>query len=127
LGAYEAKGGNLAGPYWLLITYVVYTWAELCLSPVGLSVVTKLAPIKLQSLMMGTWFLSFSLANFLGGLMAAFSTKFKPGENGEPPEASFIIDGLPGFYLMLVVFPVAAGVVMFFLAPILKKMMHGVK
>lgn len=127
LGAYEAQGGNLAGPYWLLITYVVYTWAELCLSPVGLSVVTKLAPIKLQSLMMGTWFLSFSLANFLGGVMAAFSTKFKPGENGEPPEASFILDGLPGFYLMLVVFPVGAGFVIFAISPILKKMMHGVK
>lgn len=127
LGAIEAKGGNLAGPHWLLITYIVYTWAELCLSPVGLSVVTKLAPIKLQSLMMGTWFLSFSLANFLGGLMAAFSTKFKPGENGEPPEASFILEGLPGFYLMLVVFPVAAGFVIFAISPVLRKMMHGVK
>ncbi len=59
--------------------------------------------------------------------MAAFSTKFKPGENGEPPEASFILDGLPGFYLMLVVFPVAAGFVIFAISPILKKMMHGVK
>ena len=126
-GALEAKGGNLAGPQWLLITYIVYTWAELCLSPVGLSVVTKLAPAKLQSLMMGAWFFSFSLANLLGGLMAAFSTKFKPGENGEPPEASFIIEGLPGFYLMLVIFPVAAGLVIFALAPLLKKMMHGVK
>jgi POT family proton-dependent oligopeptide transporter len=106
-GSLEARDGSLAGPHWLLITYVVYTWAELCLSPVGLSVVTKLAPAKLQSLMMGVWFFSFSLANLLGGLMAAFSTKFKPGENGEPPEASFILEGLPGFYL--------------------KRMMHGVK
>ena len=127
LGALEAQGGNLAGPHWLLITYVVYTWGELCLSPVGLSVVTKLAPAKLQSLMMGTWFLSFSLANFLGGMMAAFSTKFKPGENGEPPEASFILDGLPGFYLILVVFPVGAGIVIFAISPVLRRMMHGVK
>ncbi len=126
-GALEAKGGNLAGPHWLLITYVVYTWAELCLSPVGLSVVTKLAPAKLQSLMMGVWFLSFSLANGLGGLMAAFSTKFKPGPEGEPPEASFFLDGLPGFYLMLVVFPVGAGIVILAISPKLKKMMHGVK
>ncbi len=126
-GAMDAEGGNLAGPHWLLITYIIYTWGELCLSPVGLSVVTKLAPAKLQSLMMGTWFLSFSMANLLGGLMAAFSTKFKPGENGEPPEASFIIDGLPGFYLMLVIFPVCAGVVIFAISPFLKKMMHGVK
>jgi POT family proton-dependent oligopeptide transporter len=127
LGSMEARGGNLAGPHWLLITYIVYTWAELCLSPVGLSVVTKLAPAKLQSLMMGVWFLSFSLANGLGGLMAAFSTLFKPGENGEPPQYSFIIEGLPGFYLMLVVFPIAAGVVIFAISPVLRKMMHGVK
>jgi POT family proton-dependent oligopeptide transporter len=126
-GSLEAQGGNLAGPYWLLITYVVCTWAELCLSPVGLSVVTKLAPAKLQSLMMGAWFFSFSLANLLGGLMARFSTNFKPGEGGEPPQASFIIEGLPGFYLMLVVFPIAAGFVIFALSPLLKRMMHGVK
>ncbi len=127
LGALEAQGGNLAGPHWLLITYMVYTWAELCLSPVGLSVVTKLAPAKLQSLMMGAWFFSFSLANLAGGLMAYFSTKFKPGENGEPPEASFILEGLPGFYLLLVVLPISAGFVIFALSPVLKKMMHGVK
>ncbi len=126
-GSMEAEGGNLAGPQWLLITYIVYTWGELCLSPVGLSVVTKLAPAKLQSLMMGVWFFSFSLANLLGGLMAAFSTKFKPGENGEPPEASFILEGLPGFYLMLVIFPIVAGIVIGLMSPVIKKMMHGVK
>jgi POT family proton-dependent oligopeptide transporter len=126
-GAWEAQGGNLAGPHWLLITYIVYTWGELCLSPVGLSVVTKLAPAKLQSLMMGVWFFSFSLANLLGGLMAAFSTKFKPGPEGQPPEASFILEGLPGFYLMLVVFPIGAGVVIALMSPVIKKMMHGVK
>ncbi|MGI9471861.1 MAG: peptide MFS transporter [Rubripirellula sp.] len=126
-GALDAKGGNLAGPHWLLITYIICTWGELCLSPVGLSVVTKLAPVKLQSLMMGAWFFSFSLANLLGGLMARYSTKFKPGPNGEPPEASFIIEGLPGFYLVLVIFPVIAGFVIFALSPVLKRMMHGVK
>lgn len=127
LGALEAKDGGLAGPHWLLITYIVYTWGELCLSPVGLSVVTKLAPAKLQSLMMGTWFLSFSLANLMGGLIAVFSTKFKPGPDGEPAEASFVLDGLAGFYLLLVVVPVGAGLVVFALSPILKRMMHGVK
>ena len=70
---------------------------------------------------------TFSLANLLGGLMAAFSTKFKPGPEGEAPQASFILEGLPGFYLMLVVFPLGAGIVIFALTPILKRMMHGVK
>ena len=72
-GAMEARDGGLAGPHWLLITFVVYTWGELCLSPVGLSMVTKLAPARLQSMMMGVWFFSFSLSNLLAGLVARYS------------------------------------------------------
>ena len=73
-GAIEARA-DLAGPHWLLITYVVYTWGELCLSPVGLSMVTKLSPVHLQSLMMGLWYFSFSLANcdvFLASVTASY-------------------------------------------------------
>jgi POT family proton-dependent oligopeptide transporter len=118
-GAMEARGDNLAGPQWLLITYVVYTWGELCLSPVGLSMVTKLAPDRLQSLMMGFWFFTFSLANLLAGLVARFSTKIEAGE------VKFIFEGLPGFFFMLVVFPLVAGAVLWALTPLLKRMMHG--
>ncbi|MFG0284269.1 MAG: peptide MFS transporter [Phycisphaerales bacterium JB039] len=119
-GAMEAKDG-LAGPHWLLITYVVITWGELCLSPVGLSMVTKLAPARLQSLMMGLWFFSFSLSNLFAGLVARFSVKVEEGD------WTFFIPGLPGFFLMLVVFPIAAGVIIMLVTPLLKKMMHGVK
>jgi POT family proton-dependent oligopeptide transporter len=120
-GATQAQHGGLADPHWLLVTYVVYTWGELCLSPVGLSMVTKLAPARLQSLMMGLWFFSFSLANLLGGLVARFSKRLESGE------ISFVLDGLPGFYLMLVVVPLAAGFLLLLLIPMLKRMMHGVK
>lgn len=120
-GAMEARGDGLAGPHWLLITYVVVTWGELCLSPVGLSMVTKLAPARLQSLMMGLWFFSFSLSNLFAGLVAAFSKRVESGE------ITFILPGLPGFFLMLVVFPIAAGLVIMALTPVLKRMMHGVK
>ncbi len=118
--AMEARDG-LAGPHWLLITYVVVTWGELCLSPVGLSMVTKLSPPKLQSLMMGVWFFSFSLANLFAGFIAAFSKKVESGE------VTFIIEGLPGFFLMLVVFPIGAGFVLMLASPILRKLMHGIK
>ncbi|TWU45373.1 Di-/tripeptide transporter [Novipirellula aureliae] len=127
LGAIDANTNGLASPHWLLVTYVVCTWAELCLSPVGLSMITKLAPLRLQSLMMGAWFFSFSLANLAGGLLAALSTKFKPGENGEPADLSFILDGLPGFFLLLVILPTSAGFILLVLTPMLKRMMHGVK
>lgn len=119
-GAFQAQDG-LAAPHWLLITYVVYTWGELCLSPVGLSMVTKLAPQHLQSLMMGIWFFTFSLANLLGGLMAAFSKQLESGA------VTFIYPGLPGFYMMMVVFPIGAAVIISLLSPRLRRMMHGVQ
>ncbi len=120
-GSIQAQQTGLAGPQWLLVTYVVYTWGELCLSPVGLSMVTRLAPAHLQSLMMGLWFFSFSLANLFGGLVARFSKRLESGD------LTFVLEGLPGFYLMLVVFPMAAGVLILLLTPRMKRMMHGVK
>jgi POT family proton-dependent oligopeptide transporter len=127
LGSMRAEGESLAGPHWLLITYVVYTWGELCLSPVGLSMVTKLAPKRLQSLMMGLWFFTFALSNLLAGLVARFSTKFVPEEAGAEPELTFILPGLPGFFLMLVIFPICAGTLIFVISPWIKKMMHGIR
>lgn len=131
-GSMEAASDGQAGPHWLLITYIVVTWGELCLSPVGLSVVTKLAPAKLQSLMMGVWFFTFSLANLVAGLIAAISVRFKPtvGEycTVVEPEISIPgVSGLAGFYALLVVLPIAAGVFILCITPFLKKMMHGVK
>ncbi|MCY4214979.1 MAG: peptide MFS transporter [Gammaproteobacteria bacterium] len=119
-GAMDAQDG-LAAPHWLLITFVVYTWGELCLSPVGLSMVTKLAPMRLQSLMMGLWFFSFSLSNLLAGLVARYSVKLESGE------ATFLIEGLRGFYLLLVVAPIATGFLIWFISPTLRRWMHGVE
>jgi POT family proton-dependent oligopeptide transporter len=126
-GSMQARGQSLAGPHWLLITYVIYTWGELCLSPVGLSMVTKLAPHRLQSLMMGLWFFTFALSNLLAGLVARFSTQFVPDEPGAEPELTFIIPGLPGFFLLLVIFPICAGALIFIISPWIKKMMHGIR
>ena len=120
LGAIEARDGGLAGAHWLLITFVVYTWGELCLSPVGLSMVTKLSPAHLQSLMMGIWFFTFSLANLAGGLFARVSVPLAQGE------WTFVIAGLPGFFLLLVLVPCAVGVLIFALVPWLRRLMHGV-
>ena len=119
LGAIEARSGP-AGAHWLLITYVVYTWGELCLSPVGLSMVTKLAPHHLQSFCMGVWYFTFSLANLLAGLVARYSVSLESGES------TFLIEGLAGFYLLLVAMPIAVGTLIFVLTPRLKRWMHGV-
>jgi len=119
LGSMQAQGDGLAGPHWLLITYVVVTWGELCLSPVGLSMVTKLAPARLQSLMMGLWFFSLALSNLLAGLVATLSVKLKEGD------MTFVMEGLPGFFLMLMLFPIGAGFVILVMTPVLKRMMQG--
>ncbi len=63
--------GVKVGVEWLLMVYFIHTIAELCLSPVGLSSMTKLAPARIVSLMMGVWFLGASVGNFLGGQAAS--------------------------------------------------------
>ncbi len=63
-------GGSKVLPYWLILTYLLHTFGELCLSPVGLSYVTKLAPKRFVGQMMGMWFLSLSLGNLAAGLIA---------------------------------------------------------
>ena len=60
---------NLVSPIWLVLVYFIMTVAELCLSPIGLSLVSKLAPKKFLSLLMGTWFLSSFFGNLFAGLL----------------------------------------------------------
>jgi proton-dependent oligopeptide transporter, POT family len=61
-------------PWWLVGTYICHTVGELCLSPVGLSAMTKLAPARVTGLMMGVWFLALSVGNYLGGRLASLYT-----------------------------------------------------
>jgi len=70
--AYAADGGTLVAPGWLILTYLLHTWGELSLSPVGLSAMSKLAPIRIGGLVMGVWFLGTSVGNFLAGRAAGF-------------------------------------------------------
>jgi POT family proton-dependent oligopeptide transporter len=70
LAARRALGSGPVLPIWLLSTYFMHTVAELCLSPVGLSAVTKLAPERFVGQMMGVWFLATSLGNLMAGLFA---------------------------------------------------------
>jgi len=63
-------------PMWLTMLYLVHTFGELCLSPVGLSLVTKISPKKVVGLMMGFWFLATSLGNFFAGWIAGFADRY---------------------------------------------------
>ena len=70
--ASAAQAGTLVGPEWLLLTYLLHTWGELALSPVGLSAMSKLAPVRIGGLVMGVWFLGTAVGNYLGGRAAGF-------------------------------------------------------
>ena len=82
IGAVMQRGGNVqdihikASILWLLGTYFLHTIGELMLSPIGLSMVTKLAPVRLASMFMGVWYLSSTIANFVSGLAVGFVEQF---------------------------------------------------
>ena len=102
---------NKAALMWLIMTYLLHTIGELCISPVGLSVVTKLSPPKLASVLMAVWMLSSSVANFLGGFIAAYVEKMGAGQ---------IFTYISGFVIV-------CGVLLILLNRPISKMMHGVK
>ncbi|TQV71568.1 peptide MFS transporter [Aliikangiella marina] len=70
---YDQQANGLASMWWLALAYLFHTMGELCISPVGLSMTTKLAPLRLASLMMGVWFLINFFANLLAGYIGAFA------------------------------------------------------
>jgi proton-dependent oligopeptide transporter, POT family len=106
--------GSLVGPWWLVGVYLLCTIGELCLSPVGLSTTTKLAPARLNGLMMGVWFLSISFGNFLAGEAAGYF-------EGESREA------LVGLFSKVAAIPVGAALLLLVLTPMIKKMMGKVR
>lgn len=95
-------------PLWLIAVYVLHTWGELCLSPIGLSMVTQLAPIRLGALVMGLWFIANGVANYLAGhLEGLLASAHVP------------------LYGFLVASSVGAGLLLLLVSPLLKRWMHG--
>ncbi|GGX87058.1 MFS transporter [Massilia dura] len=105
-------------PFWtLFMVYVIQSIGELCLSPIGLSMVTKLAPTRLVGLGMGGWFLSTGIGNNLSGIFASHVS----GESGMSV-ASALSGYNFGFWSLVI-----GGAILFLLAPLIQKLMHGVK
>ncbi|MCL2742361.1 MAG: oligopeptide:H+ symporter [Planctomycetaceae bacterium] len=121
-GAFEAKlSGGKAAAYWLLLCYLLATWGELCLSPIGLSMVTKLSPARYASMFMGVWFLASSVSYILAGYAASYFG------SGEGVSIIFGKDGgLADFFLLMAFIPFVIGLIALAMAPTLKRKMHGV-
>jgi POT family proton-dependent oligopeptide transporter len=106
----------LVSPLWLTLVYLIFTMGELCISPIGLSMVTKLAPPKLVSTLMGVWMFSFAAGNYGASQMETLSKSMEV-TLGQPVNVFWFVAAITG----------AAAVLLFILSPWLSKMMHGIK
>jgi POT family proton-dependent oligopeptide transporter len=102
--------GIQVSPMWLTVTYLLHTIGELCISPVGLSAMTRLAPVRIAGLMMGVWFLATSVGNYLGGRVSSFYESWP----------------LTSLFGAVAAFAIVAGIIMFLLTPSIRKMMGRV-
>ena len=125
-GAQTANAFGIVGIGWLMLAYLLITTGELCLSPVGLSMVTKLSPKRIVSMVMGAWFLATAFSNYLSAIIAAF-TGVGHGGNGDgalpPPTETVHIYG--DVFGIIAVTAIVSSVVMFGLSPFLTKWMHS--
>lgn len=103
-------GGTAVSPWWLTATYFLHTIGELCLSPVGLSAMTKLAPARICGLMMGVWFLSMSVGDYVSGRLASMYETFP----------------LPQLFGITAAFCIVIGLLLVFLLRPMKRLMGGV-
>ena len=105
----EGGEGTLISPMWLVVVYVLLTIGELMLSPIGLSMVTKLSPRKITSVMMGVWMASFALGNYLAATLESILETYE-------------FDLYPFIAMLMMI----SGVCLLILTPILNKFMKGI-
>ena len=114
-GAYGIEAGVKVSMLWLILAYLFHTLGELCLSPVGLSYVSKLVPARMIAFMFGMWYLAIAIGNklaaVLGGQIENITNEYS----------------LSTFFLIFTIVPTIAGIAVMFLNPLLKRLMHGVK
>ena len=117
--------GDKVSMWWLIGLYVIHTMGELCLSPIGLSMVSKLAPLRLSSLMMGTWFLANAAANKFAGTLSALIPGGEDGAGGATSFLGFQITNLYEFFILFIIMSGVAAAILFFLSSWLEKRMHN--
>ncbi len=114
-GSYGISEGVRVSIIWLVLAYLFHTLGELCLSPVGLSYVSKLVPARMIAFMFGMWYLAIAIGNklaaILGGQIENITKEYS----------------LSTFFLIFTIVPIVAGLIVIALNPIMKKLMHGVK
>jgi POT family proton-dependent oligopeptide transporter len=112
--ALHVLAGEMVLPTWLVCTYLLHTFGELCLSPVGLSYMSKLAPPRFVGQVMGMWFLSLALGGNLAGQLSG-------------QYDSSHLESLPGLFRQVFWYGLIAGAVMLLLTPFIKRLMAGIR
>ena len=120
----ESSDGVQTAVIWIILIYLLHTLGELCLSPVGLSSVTKLSPQRIVGVMMGMWFFASAAGNYVAGLIARATSSNSMSATNEPfdlvQKASFV-----EVYTNVGLMAVGCGIVLALITPILKRLMHG--
>ncbi|MFD1611691.1 peptide MFS transporter [Sphingomonas tabacisoli] len=111
--------------WWLAGLYFIHSAAELCISPVGLSMITKLSIARIVGLMMGVWFLSISVAQYVAGMVAQVASVETVG--GQVTNLKVSLDTYAGVFWTIGLVAAGIGVVLLVLSPVIKKWMHGVQ
>ncbi|MFZ9660854.1 MAG: peptide MFS transporter, partial [Chitinophagaceae bacterium] len=118
IGVKGVEPGMKVSMMWLAGLYMLHTWGELCLSPIGLSLVNKLAPIKLASLMMAVWYLANAFANKLAGQLSALYPAGKTTQF-----LGFTMNNMYDFFILFVILSGTASLLLFLLTRWLQKLM----
>lgn len=122
-------GGSVSGAgkvsmIWLVLAYLFHTWGELCLSPVGLSYVTKLSPGKIIGFMMGVWFLATAGSEYIASLLANFASVDTAA--GEATDLAVAKQSYMDLFEYLCYIGLIVGVFLLLVSPLIKRMMHGI-
>ena len=104
------------------LAYLIITFGELCLSPIGLSIMTKLSPARLQGMMMGMWFLASAYGQYVAGILGAGMAQASENASAQEKLIAYT-DG----YKQLAIYALIAGIVMIAISPLVRKMMQEVK
>lgn len=122
-GVKDIEPGVKISLVWLVGLYFIHTMGEICLSPIGLSMVNKLTPVRFASLMMGIWYLSTATANKFAGILSGLYP-----ENGKTKILlGYPIENMYDFFMVFVAMSATASLILFLLSKKLQKMMHGVE
>lgn len=118
-GTGQADGAAKVSMMWLTGLYFMHTLGELCLEPIGMSIVNKLSPAKFSSLLMGVWYLSSAAANKFAGVLSGFY----PSDGKTTEFLGYAIADMNDFFMLFVWMSFAAGIVLMFLSHRLEKLM----